>query len=99
LLVEAVPGDILDSVSRRDTRRAKADVWTSGNRIFACPSTASLELVTKAVANGIRPDTYVSSVLRRKLSQTEKREVLLAAEAITTITARELQEYLSDWEE
>lgn len=99
LLVEAVPGDILDSVSRRDPRRAKGDVWTSGNRIFACPNTASLELVTKAVANGIRPDTYVSSVLRRKLSQTEKREVLLAAKAITTITARELREYLSDWEE
>lgn len=99
LLVEAVPGDILDSVSRRDPRRAKADVWTSGNRIFACPNTASLEFVTKALANGIRPDTYVSSVLRRKLSQTEKREVLLAAKAITTITARELREYLSDWEE
>jgi type I restriction enzyme R subunit len=36
LLVEAVRGAVLDSVSRRDPRRAKADVWTSGNRIFAC---------------------------------------------------------------
>ena len=63
LFVEAVPGDILDSVSRRDPRRAKADVWTSGNRIFACPNTASLELIVKALATGTRPDTYVSAVL------------------------------------
>jgi hypothetical protein len=55
LLIEAVPGDILDSVSRRDPRRAIADVWTSGNRIFACLDTASLGLIAKALAAGTRP--------------------------------------------
>lgn len=30
-----VPGDVLPSVSRRDPRRRRAQVWTSGNRIFA----------------------------------------------------------------
>jgi hypothetical protein len=30
-----VPGDILPSVRRTDPRRQHADVWTSGNRIFA----------------------------------------------------------------
>ena len=99
LLVEAVPGDILDSVSRRDPRRAKADVWTSGNRIFACPNTASLELIVRALASGIRPDTYVSAVLQRKLSEAERRDVLLAAKDVARITARELREYLVDWEE
>ncbi len=29
-----VPGDILPTVSRRDPRRRKVQVWTSGNRIF-----------------------------------------------------------------
>ena len=29
-----VPGDVLPSVSRRDPRRALANVWTSGNRIY-----------------------------------------------------------------
>ena len=99
LLVEAVPGDILDSVSRRDPRRAKADVWTSGNRIFACPNTGSLESIVKALASGIRPDTYVSEFLGRKLSQAERQDVLLAAKDVATITARELREYLADWEE
>ena len=29
------PGDVLDTVSRRDPIRKRASVWTSGNRIFA----------------------------------------------------------------
>lgn len=98
-LVEAVPGDILDSVSRRDPRRAKADVWTSGNRIFACPDTASLQLIAKALAAGTRPDTYISLVLGRKLTEAERQHILFAAKEVATITARELQEYLLNWEE
>jgi hypothetical protein len=35
-LISSVRGDVLPSVSRRDQRRRFADVWTSGNRIFAC---------------------------------------------------------------
>jgi hypothetical protein len=43
-----VPGDILPVVSRRDARRRRAQVWTSGNRIFASERT---DLVV-AAANG-----------------------------------------------
>lgn len=35
LLRPIVHGDVLPSVSRRDPRRRRAQVWTSGNRIFA----------------------------------------------------------------
>ena len=39
-----VRGDVLASVSRRDPRRAQANVWTSGNRIFrAGDPTVALE--------------------------------------------------------
>ena len=39
-----VRGDVLPSVSRRDPRRAEANVWTSGNRIYrAGDPTATLE--------------------------------------------------------
>jgi hypothetical protein len=86
-------------VSRRDPRRAKADVWTSGNRIFACPDTASLQLIAKALAAGTRPDTYISAVLGRKLTEAERQHILFAAKEIAMITARELQEYLLNWEE
>jgi len=34
ILREIVPGSILPSVSRRDSRRAHVDVWTSGNRVL-----------------------------------------------------------------
>ena len=34
-LVPIVDGDILPTVSRRDPRRRRAAVWTSGNRLFA----------------------------------------------------------------
>ena len=34
ILRSIIPGDILPTVSRRDSRRRKAQVWTSGNRIF-----------------------------------------------------------------
>ncbi|MDE2851194.1 MAG: hypothetical protein OXP74_11335 [Acidobacteriota bacterium] len=34
VLESVVRGDVLPSVSRRDPRRARANVWTSGNRIF-----------------------------------------------------------------
>lgn len=35
-LQSIIPGDVLPTVSRRDARRAKANVWTSGNRVFRC---------------------------------------------------------------
>lgn len=35
-LITVEPDDILPSVSRKDPRRALAEVWTSGNRIFKC---------------------------------------------------------------
>ncbi len=35
-LQSIVDGDILPSVSRRDSRRKRARVWTTGNRVFAC---------------------------------------------------------------
>ena len=43
-LLSLVRGDVLPSVSRRDPRRAQANVWTSGNRIFrAGDPTVALE--------------------------------------------------------
>jgi hypothetical protein len=39
-----VDGDVLPSVSRRDSRRIRAHVWTTGNRVFACD--APLELAS-----------------------------------------------------
>lgn len=47
-LLSIVDGDVLPSVSRRDSRRLKARVWTTGNRVFACEAPARFaELVSE----------------------------------------------------
>lgn len=46
-----IEGDVLSTVSRRDRRRHRVDVWTSGNRVFktGCPNL--VYDVCKALAN------------------------------------------------
>ncbi len=46
-----VEGNILPTVSRRDPRRRLADLWTSGNRIYACPRPDLLMRVAAHLAN------------------------------------------------
>jgi hypothetical protein len=67
-LVSVVPGDVLQSVSRRDSRRRLADVWTSGNRIFACQGRGVLQQILRAVAVGRSPYEAVALALERPLS-------------------------------
>jgi hypothetical protein len=47
----------------------------------------------------IRPDTFLSEVLGRKLTRVEQHDVFCVAKQISTITAHELREYLMQWEE
>lgn len=52
-VLSLVPGDVLPTVSRRDPRRTRVDVWTSGNRVFECADTPGLmTLVGIVVATG-----------------------------------------------
>lgn len=37
-----VPGDVLDTVSRRDLIRTRIGIWTSGNRVFSLEDPASI---------------------------------------------------------
>lgn len=97
VLKQITPGDILNSVSRRDPRRDNAHVWTSGNRIYSCENTKQLTLITKALAAGVRPDTYISEHFGRELNKAESETVLLAARQVAKVTSLELQEYLLNW--
>jgi hypothetical protein len=93
-----VSGDILDSVSRRDSRRRDADVWTSGNRIFGCEDTSTLACVIEAIAGGLRADTYVEERAERKLNSTQRALVIQAADQVAAVISRELEEYVLAWE-
>jgi hypothetical protein len=93
-LKSLVPGDVLPSVSRRDPRRQFVDVWTSGNRIFACPGRHVLRQIVTAVAAGHSPAEAVAVYLQRPLHPEEKRLVTRAAYQLLRIARREQHEYM-----
>jgi hypothetical protein len=82
-LLSVVPGDVLPSVSRRDGRRGLADIWTSGNRIFACRGRNVLQQILHALAVGQSAHETLAAMLNRKLSD---REVKLISQTIHQLT-------------
>jgi hypothetical protein len=70
-LVSIVAGDVLPTVSRRDERRKKAEVWTSGNRVFASHGKPSLLNLLSTLATGEAPENSLVTYLGRGL-QTEE---------------------------
>jgi hypothetical protein len=87
-----VPGDVLPSVSRRDPRRRLADVWTSGNRIFACLGRHVLRQIVPAIAGGRAPAEAVAAGLQRPLHPEEQRLVTRAAHQLLRIARHEQHE-------
>jgi hypothetical protein len=87
-LLPVVPGDILPTVSRRDARRWRADVWTSGNRIFA---TRSVKVVRELLlAVGSDPFLAVTKAMGRKLRRDEVTLVGRAARQISKLIRAEM---------
>lgn len=91
-LISVVPGNVLQSVSRRAPHRQLADVWTSGNRIFACQGRNILWYILQAVAVGRSPYDSVAVALKRPLSQQEAELVSHAAHQIANIVSIEQKE-------
>lgn len=59
-LKSLVDGDVLPTVSRRDRRRGRANVWTSGNRIFRTDNPqlvleAAISCAGEGMSTGIQP--------------------------------------------
>lgn len=91
-LVSIVDGDILPSASRRDTRRQLVDVWTSGNRVFACRGRKLLAQIMHALATAQAPIDLVTGIVGRKLTTYEKTLVTRAADQISEIVKIERDE-------
>jgi hypothetical protein len=70
-LRQVVPGDILDTVSRRDPRRSDVAMWTSGNRVFGTRSPHALHAVVRSLACGGDPDATIEEMLGRRLARIE----------------------------
>jgi hypothetical protein len=91
-LVTIVAGDILPSSSRRDNRRSRADVWTSGNRVYACEGRSVVSAILRALAIGECPQTLVAAKLARELSKSELNLVRETAKQLTEVVALEQSE-------
>ena len=87
-----VPGDILPSVSARDQRRAGAEVWTTGNRIFGCAGSNLLHPIIQAVADNGTAAQNVAQHLGRTLRDHEHVQVLLAVQQIKKLVTIERNE-------
>lgn len=93
-LISIVPGDVLQSVSRRDSRRQSADVWTSGNRVFACQGRSVLLHILRALAVGRSPEEMVAFALKRPLNLDETKLVSHVANQMVNIVNTEQKENL-----
>jgi len=85
ILKSIVTGDILPSVSRRDPRRANANVWTSGNRVFLCNGIRVLTLVIDALIEGEDPVDVVKSALSRELTDDEQQVIVVTSTQILNV--------------
>jgi hypothetical protein len=77
-LLSLLPGDILPSVSRRDSRRAAARVWTSGNRIFGCHAPKLLHQLLAANVNALEGAFRDALSAIKELVQIERKEYICA---------------------
>ena len=91
-ITSILPNDVLTSISRRDSRRQLADLWTSGNRIFQCQGRGTLYQIIEALSDGQHPATSIELHLGRALSARELKLVHLAIEQILSLVRTEQKE-------
>lgn len=91
-LVSIVRGDILSSVSRMDPARTLADVWTEGNRIFACRGPMILQSILRAFDEGSSVSKSVEQVTCRRLRPSEWKTVSATIRKIVSIINLEKSE-------
>lgn len=92
-LLPIIEGDILPSVSRRDLRRQSADVWSSGNRIFACRGRNVLYWILHAMAGKRPPEAEVEMRLQRSLTDEELSFIYRTQQQIIGLIKQEQHEY------
>lgn len=84
-LISLVPGDVLPSVSRADPSRSLADVWTEGNRIFACRGPHILQRILAALEEGKLVMEHVCSTISPPLATSQRRLMHHAIQQVVNI--------------
>lgn len=87
------PGDILPSVSRRDTRRDSARVWTSGNRVFGCEDPGTLLAAMRAIVEDRDPEAAAILTVGHRLSQEQRIDLRRSCSELSGIIEQEHHEW------
>jgi hypothetical protein len=87
-----VGGDVLASVSRRHPVRSQAEVWTSGNRVFACEAPSLLGTIAAALVGRQAPAPWAVNHVGRELFPQETILIERAADQLRTLVALETSE-------
>ena len=82
-------GDQPASVSRRDPRKQKAKIWTSGNRVFDCIGGDLFLSVARAIEAQKPPTTAVEATLGRRLTRSEAARVQITIQQLHRLAATE----------
>lgn len=91
-LVSVVRGDVLDTVSRRDPRRAEVQVWTSGNRVFRCSDPETLAVALAARIKCRDEIAASADALGRDLTDKESEWVRTSCDLLSELNYRERDE-------
>lgn len=85
LLKPIVEGDVLPTVSRRDSRRALAKVWSCGNRVFDCENPKALIKIMKLLLeSGFDGSNFDSLNCRIPLKDAEHLAISQIADIVRT---------------
>lgn len=91
-LLRIVKHDIFPTVSRRDERRCLAEVWTSGNRVFACEGRFVLREILRELASERSAIEVLSEKLNRSLMKEETILIQKSKRQLMKIITREREE-------
>ncbi len=80
-------------MSRRDERRKRAEVWTSGNRVFASDGKPALLNLMSALATGETPENSLATYIGRRLQSEEVALISDTAHRILELARIESVEY------
>jgi hypothetical protein len=93
LIEPAVPGAVLPTVSRRDSARADAVLWTSRNRIYKSNAPTALHALVRSLADGGEPVGATERALKRPLTTAEEENVVAAANELRKLIQTEREEH------
>lgn len=97
-LLSIVKSDIFPTVSLRDPRRDLVDVWTSGNRVFACTGRFVLHNILCAMRESESSISLIENELGRTLTEFESvciKETQRQLQSIIQVESKEISEFYS----